>query len=113
MCGQKCYFCGCCSAFKSLVRAANQEEDKAREAKMAQAEREEQAKKKAAAAAAAEAEAAAAATAEKEKAAAAATAASAAAKLSAMDLADKESGGVDPVSFSNTRHPKSSPSDVV
>lgn len=100
-----------CSAFKKLVRAANQEEEKARDAKMAKAEKEEQAKKKAAAAAAVEAAeaeaAAAAATAEKEKEAAAATAAGAAAKLSAMDLADKESAGVDQVKFSRiVIHPK-------
>eukprot|EP00752_Nemacystus_decipiens_P009380 g8383.t1 len=75
------------SSFKSLVRAANEEEEKAREAKMAQAERDEQAKKKAAA----EAEAAAAAAKEKEAAAAAA----AAEKLSAMKLAEKESTGTD------------------
>lgn len=89
----KCDLFDWCSSFKSLVRAANEEEEKAREATMAQAEKEELAKQKAAA----EAEAAAAAEKEKE-----AAAASAAAKLSAMDLADKESAGIDKVSFSRT-----------
>lgn len=84
---------GCCSSFKSLVRAANEEEEQARDAKMEQAEREEQAKKKAAAEAEAAA-AAAAATAKKEKEAAAAAAA---AKLSAMNLADEASTGIDKV----------------
>lgn len=96
-----------CSAFKSLVREANEEEEKARDAKMEKAEREEQAKKKAAAEAEA---AAAAATAEKEKEAAAAAAA---AKLSAMKLAEKESTGIDKVcffvcKFQQDGHPRSS-----
>eukprot|EP00903_Cladosiphon_okamuranus_P011080 g10459.t1 len=87
------------SSFKSLVRAANEEEEKAREATMARAEREELARQKAAAEAeAAAAAAVAAAAAEKEqeikkekenKAAAAATAA----KESAGTNKDKDQHG--------------------
>ncbi|CAM9886122.1 unnamed protein product, partial [Ectocarpus sp. 12 AP-2014] len=90
------------SAFKVLVKAANDEEEKAKEAKMAEEEKAKAREKEAAAAAAAaaaasaekqkqEAAAAAAAAAETEKQqAAAAAAASASEKLPVMDITDKD-----------------------
>ncbi|CAB1114761.1 unnamed protein product [Ectocarpus sp. CCAP 1310/34] len=89
------------SAFKVLVKAANDEEEEAKEAKMAEEEKAKAREKEAAAAAAAaaaasvekqkEVAAAAAAAAETEKQrAAAAAAASASEKLSVMDITDKD-----------------------